>query len=257
MARRKNTGWVPDQHGAWVMVIVPLLLGIVLTGPRWLDIPLAIAWFCGYFAFFALGLWLKVPAKRKKTYLPALATYALISALASLVVIIAQPRVLWSALWFAPLVAIAVFEAWKKRPRSVASGFATTLASAGLIPACGLLLPAGEAPWRELLVACAVVALYQCGTILFVKTMIRRRGQRAWVWYSICYHVVAAAAVVAGWLAGWMSVWPAVVMVLVAVRAWAMPWLNARREQPMSPKLVGMIEGIWVLAVVDAIIAGI
>ena len=29
--KRKNTGWVPDQHGAWVMVTVPLLLGVGLA----------------------------------------------------------------------------------------------------------------------------------------------------------------------------------------------------------------------------------
>ena len=57
--KRKNTGWVPDQHGAWVMVTVPLLLGVGLAGPSWIHLPLAVAWMTGYFAFFALGLWVK------------------------------------------------------------------------------------------------------------------------------------------------------------------------------------------------------
>ncbi|WP_158256142.1 YwiC-like family protein [Corynebacterium sp. 13CS0277] len=257
MARRKNTGWVPDQHGAWVMVIVPILLGIIITGPQLLDIPLAVAWFAGYFAFFALGLWLKVPAKRKRTFVPALATYAAISAMASLIVIVGAPRVLWAACWFAPLVAVAVYEAYRKRPRSVASGMSTTLASAALIPTCGLLLPPGTADWRALLVACAVVALYQCGTILFVKTMIRNRGDRRWLAWSIGYHVLAAGAVIGLWLGGYCRIWPALVMVAVAVRSWLMPYLNEGRPKPMSPKLVGMVEGIWVLAVLDSIIAGI
>ena len=41
--KRKNTGWVPDQHGAWVMVTVPLLLGVGLAGPSWIHLPLAVA----------------------------------------------------------------------------------------------------------------------------------------------------------------------------------------------------------------------
>ena len=64
VSKRKNTGWVPDQHGAWVMVTVPLVLGIALARPAWVHIPLALAWFCGYFAFFALGLWIKAKGRR-------------------------------------------------------------------------------------------------------------------------------------------------------------------------------------------------
>ena len=73
--KRKNTGWVPDQHGAWVMVTVPLLLGVGLAGPSWIHLPLAVAWMTGYFAFFALGLWVKARGPRKAAFRRPLATY--------------------------------------------------------------------------------------------------------------------------------------------------------------------------------------
>ncbi|APT85356.1 YwiC-like family protein [Corynebacterium aquilae] len=257
MSRRKNTGWVPDQHGAWVMVIVPILLGIIITRPHLVHLPLALAWFSGYFAFFALGLWLKVPPSRKKTFQPACLTYGLLCIVSSAVVIAMAPRVLLSALWFAPLVVIAVVEAYRKRPRSVASGLSTTLASAGLIPACGLATGADSATMSSLWVVALVIALYQCGTIFFVKTMIRHRGQESWLTASVVYHLLAAAVVAWLWQAGLCTVWPFVVMVAVAVRAWAMPFISARMQRPMTPKLVGMIEGIWVIAVVDAVLVSL
>ena len=107
--KRKNTGWVPDQHGAWVMVTVPLLLGVGLAGPSWIHLPLAVAWMTGYFAFFALGLWVKARGPRKAAFRRPLATYGGVSAAASIIVVAMHPAVVLWGVVFAPLVGVAVW----------------------------------------------------------------------------------------------------------------------------------------------------
>src|SRR5690625_4543294 len=47
--RRRSPGWVPNQHGAWAMVIVPALSGVLLSGPSWRHVPLLGLWWVGYF----------------------------------------------------------------------------------------------------------------------------------------------------------------------------------------------------------------
>src|SRR5690625_7821960 len=47
--RRRSPGWVPNQHGAWAMVIVPALAGVLLSGPSWRHVPLLGLWWVGYF----------------------------------------------------------------------------------------------------------------------------------------------------------------------------------------------------------------
>ena len=132
--KRKNTGWVPDQHGAWVMVTVPLLLGVGLAGPSWIHLPLAVAWMTGYFAFFALGLWVKARGPRKAAFRRPLATYGGVSAAASIIVVAMHPAVVLWGVVFAPLVGVAVWEMYRRRPRSLLSGEATVLASCVMVP---------------------------------------------------------------------------------------------------------------------------
>lgn len=49
--RRRSPGWVPDQHGAWFMVTVPAITGVILA-PSWTAVPLLLTWWLGYFTFF-------------------------------------------------------------------------------------------------------------------------------------------------------------------------------------------------------------
>ncbi|MDO5683838.1 MAG: YwiC-like family protein, partial [Propionibacteriaceae bacterium] len=64
-----QTGWMPNQHGAWAMLIAPFWLGAILrtqeVGWAWWCIPLFAAWLVGYLAFAAGSLWLKSRRKRK------------------------------------------------------------------------------------------------------------------------------------------------------------------------------------------------
>ncbi|MFC6619164.1 YwiC-like family protein [Deinococcus radiophilus] len=75
--RKVGAEWVPAAHGAWAMLLLPYLVGIMLRlaeGPLPAYIwPLLPTWLLGYFAYNALTLWLKSGGKPR--YLRPLAVY--------------------------------------------------------------------------------------------------------------------------------------------------------------------------------------
>ena len=92
--RKIARGWIPDQHGAWAMLTIPLVLGIVLGGPTVVHIPLILAWYAGYFAFYATGVWLK--SGRKSRYFPPVRAYGIAAGVPAVVLLIMNPA---AAMW--------------------------------------------------------------------------------------------------------------------------------------------------------------
>ncbi|WJZ03519.1 YwiC-like family protein [Corynebacterium freiburgense] len=248
---KKKNGWVPDQHGAWVMVLVPIIVGVILR-PSWIQVPLFIAWMSGYFAFFALSLFLKVRSPRRRRYVPALGAYGGVSACFSLAIVLLQPSLLWFAFVFGPLVAVAVWEAYRRRPRSLLSGISTVLASCAMLPVA--FFAAGGNP-RDVWVPTLIMAMYFCGTIPYVKTLIRKKGDAHWLFGSVAYHilcVIAMAILFAIKLSPW---WGIVIFALFAFRAWWVPH-SAGSRRAWSPRDIGigeMFSTAALLAIVFAV----
>ncbi len=254
---RKSDGWVPNQHGAWAMLVTPWLLGLWWMASRepfeagW--VVLFVFWLTGYFAFFATTQWLK--SHRKPRYLRAMATYAVTAGALGVVLLVLEPS-WWS--WvgvFAPLTGIALWLSWQRRERALLSGLAT-VAAASLLP---LVLGSdgvtrvGQLP--GLGVIAAVSFAYFFGTVLYVKTMIRERGEWPWVVASVVWHALAAATALlvpepfsAGWLAAFFAV--------MAVRALALPLWGPMRGRTVTPKALGIGEIAATLLLVGAVMLG-
>lgn len=224
--RRRSPGWVPTWHGAWAMVSAPLLTGILSTGPQWPHVPLAAFWVLGYFAFYATGLWLK--SRRRPRYRAPVVMYGATAALAGLVTLVVEPRLLrWAPLFVIPL-GVGLYSAATRHERSLLSGVSTTVGS------CLMVLVAHDAgggtAWSRAWLLAAVLALYFVGTVLYVKTLIRERGNRRYWWLSVGHHVVAAAALTS------VSPGLGVVFAVLAVRAAVVPRLGP------TPKQAGIAE---------------
>ena len=112
--RRRTPGWVPDQHGAWFMVTVPAITGVILA-PSWTAIPLLLTWWLGYFTFFAGSVWIRSRFRERNR--PPVMVYGSLAAAAGLTTLLFNWQLLIWVPAFAPLVAIAVHEAWKRRDR--------------------------------------------------------------------------------------------------------------------------------------------
>lgn len=267
--------WVPNQHGAWAMLISPAALGLVsgLVALPLIDAPslipvlvllaVLVAWFFGYFAFFAFGLAAKARnPQRRAGYLKPVYVYGAVSLAAIILALALQPPLMWWVVPFGPLVAIAVWETLQGRSRSALSGVSTVVASALLLPAMTAVGGGGGGPWEvpPIIWDCmAFLALYFSGTIPFVKTMIRERNNPRYLQISIGYHVVALVIVfVIAQLGGhWLAGSLAVLTMLVALgRAVYIPW-DARRGEKWTARRVGMAEIPVLLIACAAVLAAI
>ncbi|MHA3946504.1 YwiC-like family protein [Cellulomonas bogoriensis] len=250
---------MPNQHGAWAMLLAPVLTGVVLAGPVPAHALLVAAWLAAYLAFFAAGLWLR--ASRRPRYRPPALTYGAVTALLGTALLALHPRLLAWAPVYAPLLVASLRFSARRQDRTVTNDVVTVLAACLMLPVAHQVGGGSVWPWEALAAtwpATVVVALYFVGTVPYVKTMIRERGNPRMRDASLAFHVVATAVVAvlaAGWPVGGQVVpgW-AVVVVFVAltVRAVVVP----RRWPAATPKQVGLGEVVATVAVVGALLAG-
>ena len=89
--RRTVRQFVPPQHGAWAMLLLPYLAGLLVAGFRWPDLPLLGAWLSGYLlSYFVLQA---IKSRRPRRYRAPLSWYAPITLVLAAPVVVACPRV--------------------------------------------------------------------------------------------------------------------------------------------------------------------
>lgn len=296
-ARRRSTfrrlavrGWVPDQHGAWPMAVVPGVVGALGSHPRGIHVLLVVAWVAGFLLFHVATLWIASP--RRARYTPALVTWGASAAVAGGGLLALAPALVWWAPVFAPLVLVALVEALRRRTRSLASRVSTVLASCltcavahdlgtGTVRGAGgwggvwapgsVSAPAQPGssaqwwPWWEgaatvpgsgwghAWIVTGVLAVYFLGTVPHVRALIRGRGNPAWVAGSLVWHVLGLLAVGAAARVGGVSWWVVAVWGLVLLRAVAIPLDQARRG-PWRPLAIGLTEMVVCLLVAVAVL---
>lgn len=240
MARKKSTGWFPKQHGAWAMIIVPYITGLVLASNLrpldWGDLTLGLAWLVGYFAFNSAVLWLKSPAKRRASYQPALLTYLGLAAVFGLATLLLKgPGILIWAPAYAVVLGIALWLAASKRERSILSGVLTVVASCGLMAVLRPWPANDPTRWAHLAII-VIVTAYFVGTVFHVKALIRERNDPSSARRSVVYHVALLAIICAALAAGWIT-WPWVVWgCALLARAYLMP------RRAWKPAPIGIVE---------------
>jgi hypothetical protein len=234
--------WVPQQHGAWAMLVVPFLGGMILGGASWWQLPLLPAWLLSFAAahhgqqFLRLRRASRRPGAANR-HLAPLGWLGGIAAVLAGVLAAAHPWLLLAAAAMAPFVAINTIYAARNRERALLNDFVA------LIPACGMLpIVARLATGRLEAVAWAGFAaclLYFAGTVLVVKTMIRERGSRGYRIASGAYHAGALVA------AGALSWWLAAPFALYLARALILP---TRRMRPAAIGAVEIVNSAILLA---------
>ncbi|PLS29074.1 YwiC-like protein [Bifidobacterium parmae] len=113
----------------------------------------------------------------------------------------------------------------------------------------------------------AVFAATQFGSVLFVKTMIRERGSRAYLVASVAWHAVLFAGVT-WWIGsfvpaggvedGWIPMplmWTELAAIWLLARSVALPWIGSRRR--VKPVVTGMVEMVSTLLVFVAVLTAL
>ena len=261
--------WVPNQHGAWSMLVMPAIIGWVVGGFSWVNLLFIPSWWGAYLTYWAWSQWLRTRSARKRALLVVpLAVYTGWTGVLMLLTLVAAPHLLQWAVPMLPLFAIALWEVWRGRERSLPSGLATA-AAASLIAAVTYSLavrgaggflgtggnntalpgasPNGElAGWPWMWLVTASTAAYFCGTVPYIKSMIRERFNNRLLAWTVAAHAAVAAGAV--WLAagGWLPWLHAALWVVLAVRSLVMPrwqWrLVEQRHRPLRPGTMGLVE---------------
>ncbi len=227
--------WAPRQHGAWAMLAIPLLLGIVASRPSPWQLILIVAAVAGYLASATALDWLR---SRRVSYERRVLVFGLVFAVAALALAVAFPVLLGAALVLGPAGIVLAWVAATGHPRSLAASLAQVAQAVVLVPAAAVVSGSFDPP--VVARAALVAALYLLSSVLVVRSMIRERGDRRFYGVSVAYHAVAV--VVEAWLLPWAY---AALAAAFAVRAAGLPPLQSRlADGPhrLRPIHLGLVE---------------
>ena len=223
--------WIPNQHGAWVMVLCPPFSGLLAGGFSWTGLWLCLVWLVCYLVSYTVGRWL-VSRRAKRFFRPA-ATYSIIALVLGIPLVILQPHLLWWSPVYLVVLAAHLWAAHSRNQRSLwANGSAvigsglTALLTASLGTTSTSLLPA-----VGVVVAIAYI-LQEFGVVLFVKTMFRERDSKLYLTVSLLWHIGLCG------LGFWTS-WPTGVSSLFLLARSAVLPAYAKRLTPLQ---IGLFE---------------
>ena len=246
MSRRRLA--VPQQHGAWAFLAVPLLVGFVVVGWTWLGLLFAVAWVLAYPASYYLGRavvvrwrrgqWTRLARRELNDAVP----WVLAAAVSALALVLLRPWLAWVGVALALAWAVSVWLTRTGHERG-ASNDLLLVAQASLAvpimwgivndsPALGLGVEGSAAAWW----AALVCLLFFTGSVLHVKSLIREADDRRW---AVASRVYALACLATAWLSPWLLL----PFGAAAVRAFAVP-------PGAKPAVIGAVETVVSVLVV-------
>lgn len=193
---RWGTPTLPREHGAWAMLVAPPVIGGILAGISWLHLLLLGGLVAGYMSVGALLQYVRAaPRRRQPSMVRWSIVYATIAAFALALPVWREPALLWIGALATVALPVDVVFVRLRRERALINGIISVMAlTTGLLAA--YQLGAGQLD-RRALVAWLLCVLFFVGSLLFVKSMIRRRGDRSFLWGSASYHAAVVAALAA------------------------------------------------------------
>jgi hypothetical protein len=240
-SRSRRDRVVPDQHGAWAFLALPVALAATRTGWFALLPVVTLAWVAAYPLSWALTG--RLTARRPERFDRALAVWAPVTVLAGVPVLLARPWLVWVLLGYLLLWLVNLGNAWRRRERSLANDLV-------LVAECTLMVPVvlgtgvadgGWSPPYDVLDAHAALLAVVCavaltGSVLHVKSLIRERRNPRFAAASRTFGL-AGVVLVAGTAAlTGGSVWVASPFVLLAARGWLV------RGPAWRPVTLGLVE---------------
>ncbi|GFR37516.1 hypothetical protein PRECH8_08120 [Insulibacter thermoxylanivorax] len=238
MAGGFKSRYIPKQHGAWAMLIVPFLFGMFSGGAVPLHGLLFCVWLAAYLWSYPCLQWIKT--RRLDRWLSPMLIYGSILAGSGTLLAFAAPQLLK---WLPLYILLFLVNAWfakRNQERAFLNDFAAVVLFSLMVFISHELGGGGEL--RAAAELFLLSLLYFTGTIFFVKTIIREKHNRRFYEYSVMYHM---AALIAGIL--WYSPFVIIPLALLLLRAIWMPRMDAKI------KTVGIGEFIYAVLFAAAV----
>ncbi|WP_276915003.1 YwiC-like family protein [Aneurinibacillus aneurinilyticus] len=181
---------IPKQHGAWAMLIVPFWLGVMASTFYFGHLFLFIGWLFLYLASYAALMLAK--GRQANLYKKWTTIYLSLAGLFIFIPVWQQPKLIGFGLLLLPFFAVSAYYSAKNCDRALtndmsaififsSSGAASYFYGANQLDKIGLFL-------------FFICFLFFLGSALYVKTMIREKGNRTYRNVSWGYHGVIVCA---------------------------------------------------------------
>ena len=239
-----HSPWVPRQHGAWAMLLLPVLLGVAASSPSPWQIAVGGAALFAYLASATAQTWTR--SRRPPAYRLPIAVYAAATAVLAAVLAIIFPPLLLAGLVVVPTGLIVFRGAQPGTRRDLANSLLQVVQALALVPATAYV--SGAWDLARVALVTGVAGGYQLGTVLVVRSVLRERGNEAFHALSIAFHgaLVVAALVL-------LPLPYALVAAVLTTRAALLPVAQRRLAagpRPLKPVHVGALEAVMSILVV-------
>lgn len=190
--------FLPKQHGAWAMLIIPFWLGVIASQFMWQHVPFFIGWLLLYLATYPMLLLFKgknIPFYRKWTFI-----YFVPALILLLIPLWTRPSIIVFGLAMIPFFIINVYFSRKKNDRALLNDFSAIIVF-GIAGLASGYLPEGQINSASILVF-ITSTLFFVGSTFYVKTMIREKKNIAYKWISWSYHIIVPAIflIIGNWI---------------------------------------------------------
>ena len=230
--RRKHLA-IPNQHGAWAFLLVPLILGFLVSGWSWLALAFACAWILAYPASYFLGRAVVIRWRRgewsrlARRELGYARPWMGLAAAPSVVLVVARPWLLGVGLGLGLLWAVSVWLTRIGHERGASNDLLLVTQAALAVPLLWAIAHNGWPP-TDAWLAALVCLVFFTGSVLHVKSLIREADDPRWAVASRVYNTATVGM-------GVVSPWLLLPFGAAAVRSFAVP-------QGTRPAVVGAVE---------------
>jgi hypothetical protein len=182
--------FLPKQHGAWAMLIIPFWLGVVATEIVWQHVPFFIGWILLYLATYPILLLFK---RKKMGYYSKWMFFYMIPALVLLSIPIwVQPKIIYFGFLMIPFFIINAYYSSKNQDRAMGNDISAVIVFS--IAGIGSGFFISEQITASLLLVFASSVLFFLGSTFYVKSMIREKKNQQFKWVSWTYHFIIPVA---------------------------------------------------------------
>ncbi|MCM3663006.1 YwiC-like family protein [Mesobacillus subterraneus] len=178
--------FMPKQHGAWAMLIIPFWLGAAASEMIWQHVPFFIGWLLLYLGTYPLLLMFKrkkIPFYRKWAFI-----YMIPALVFLMVPLLTTPSIVYFGFSMVPFFMLNAYFSAKNKDRALMNDLSAIVvfSIAGLASS---YLPGGTINEEAILVFAASI-LFFTGSTFYVKTMIREKKNANFKWISWSYHLL-------------------------------------------------------------------
>ncbi|WP_438445690.1 YwiC-like family protein [Gorillibacterium sp. sgz5001074] len=182
--------YIPNQHGAWAMLAVPYILGVAAAGARPIHALMFVCWLLAYLFSFPVLQWVRTG--RKERYRGPALLYGGLLLPAGAALLLLEPRLIYYGLALLPLLAVNGIYARMNRERTVVNDLTAIVQFSSVVFPVYYL--GGGDDWDLASTLFVLCVLYFTGTVYYVKTLIREKGNPVFYAGSVLYHLLLGAA---------------------------------------------------------------